>query len=139
MWRSFAEVSNSHHSSYLIKLSWKTVYNNSRVSYVCLNFSIRKMSRKKRNLLAILLQKLNQLSTFRETDKILDQKIDSLIDSLNFPDLEKAPKTNLPKLKWTATNDLKNDKDIEIKEADKGGSVVILSKSHCETMILSQI
>ena len=38
-----------------------------------------------------------------------------------------------------AINDLKNDKNIEIKEADKGGSVVILSKSHYKSMILSQL
>ena len=36
-------------------------------------------------------------------------------------------------------NDLKNDKNIEIKEAGKGGSVVILSKYHYKSMILSQL
>ena len=34
--------------------------------------------------------------------------------------------------------DIKNDKNIEIKEADKGGSFVIPSKSHYKSMILSQ-
>ena len=58
---------------------------------------------------------------------------------MNFPDLQKAPKSNLSKLEWAAINDLKNDKNIEIKEADKGGSVVILSKSHYKSMILSQL
>ena len=42
--------------------------------------------------------------------------------------MQKAPKTNLSKLKWVAINDLKYDKNIEIKEAEKGGSVIILSK-----------
>ena len=42
--------------------------------------------------------------------------------------MQKAPKNNLSKLEWVAINDLKNDKNIEIKEADKGGSVAILPK-----------
>ena len=71
-------------------------------------------------------------TTLRETDKILVQNIDSL-NSLNFPDLQKAPKSNLSKLELAAINDLKNDRNIEIKEADKGGSVVILSKCHYKT------
>ena len=57
---------------------------------------------------------------------------------MNFPDLQKAPKSNLLKYDWATINDLKNYKNVEIKEADKGGSVVILSKSHCKCMILSQ-
>ena len=61
----------------------------------------------------------------RNRDRILDQNIDS-INSLNFADLEKAPKYNHSKIELVAINDLKNDKNIEIKEADKGGSVVIL-------------
>ena len=43
------------------------------------------------------------------------------------------------KARMAAINDLKNDKNIEIKEVDKGGSVVILSKSHYKSMILSQL
>ena len=57
---------------------------------------------------------------------------------MNFPDLQKAPKSNLSKLEWAAINNLKNDKSIEIKEANEGGSVVILSKSHYKSLILSQ-
>ena len=53
-------------------------------------------------------------------DKILDQNIDSLINGLNFRNLQKAPKSNLSKLEWAAIKDSKNDKNIEIKEADKG-------------------
>ena len=74
----------------------------------------------------------------RNRDKILDQNIDSL-NSLNFPNLQKAPKSNLSKLEWAAINDLKNNKNIEIKEAGKGGSGVILSKSHYKSMMLSQL
>ena len=61
----------------------------------------------------------------RNRDRILDQNIDS-INILNFADLQKAPKYNHSKIELVAINDLKNDKNIEIKEADKGGSVVIL-------------
>ena len=64
----------------------------------------------------------------RNRGKILDQNIDSL-NSLNFHDLQRSPKNNFSKLEWAAINDLKNDKNIAIKEADKGGSIVILSKS----------
>ena len=97
---------------------------------------IRNMIRKKRNILMILLQKISQRSNLREKDKILDQKIDS-INSLNFPDLQKAPNSILSKLEWANMNDLKNLKNIEIKERGKGGSALILSKSHCKSMILS--
>ena len=65
----------------------------------------------------------------RNRDEILDQNIRSL-NSLEFPNLQKAPKSNLSKLEWVAINDLSNDKNIEIKEADTGRSVVIFSKSH---------
>ena len=65
----------------------------------------------------------------RNRDEILDQNIGSL-NSLEFPNLQKAPKSNLSKLEWVAINDLSNDKNIEIKEADTGRSVVIFSKSH---------
>ena len=53
--------------------------------------------------------------------------------------MQKTPKSNLLKLKLVAINNLKNDKNIEIKEADKGGSIVILSKFHFKSMILSQL
>ena len=53
--------------------------------------------------------------------------------------MQKAPKSSLSKLEWAAMNDVENDKNIETKEADKRGSVVILSKSHCKSMILSQL
>ena len=54
----------------------------------------------------------------RNRDKILDQNIDSL-NSLNFPSLQKALKSNLSKLEWAAINNLKNGKNIESKERTK--------------------
>ena len=46
----------------------------------------------------------------RNRDKILDQTIDSL-NSFNFPDMQKAPKSNLSKFECAAINDLKNGKN----------------------------
>ena len=86
----------------------------------------------------ILLEKINQRSILREADKILDENIDSL-NSLNFPDLKKTPKRNLSNLESAVINDLKNGKNIEIKEEVKEGLVVIFSKSHYKSLILSQI
>ena len=54
----------------------------------------------------------------RNRDKILDQNIDSL-NSLNFPNLQKAPKINLSELEWAAINNFKNGKNIESKERPK--------------------
>ena len=57
----------------------------------------------------------------RTRDKVLHQNINSL-NGLNFPDLHKAPKSNFSKLKWPAINNLKNDKNMDIKEVNEGGS-----------------
>ena len=38
-----------------------------------------------------------------------------------------------------AIHDLKNETNMEIEKAEKGGSVAILSKSHYKCMILSQL
>ena len=54
----------------------------------------------------------------RNRDKILDQNIDCL-NSLNFPSLQIALKSNLSKLEWAAINNLKNGKNIESKERTK--------------------
>ena len=40
---------------------------------------------------------------------------------------------------WQALKELKNDKRIVIKEADKGGAVVIMDSVHYEKMIYKQI
>ena len=82
-------------------------------------------------------KKTNQFSTLLGRDKVLDQNIDSL-GSLNFPDLQITPKSNFSKLEWEAINDLKNGSNVEIKGVGKGGSAVILSKSHYESMTLLQ-
>ena len=74
----------------------------------------------------------------RNRDKILDQNID-YFNKLNFADIQKPPKSNLSKLEWAAINDLKNGKNIEIKESDNEGSDVILSKFHYKSMILLQL
>ena len=45
------------------------------------------------------------------------------------------PKSNVNKLEWDALKGLQNDATIIIKEADKGGSTVIMNKSHYEKMV----
>ena len=73
----------------------------------------------------------------KNREKKLDPNIDS--HNLNFPDLQKAPKTNLSKLEWMVIHDLKYEKNIEIETTGKGRSVVTLSKSHYKCIILSHI
>ena len=85
-----------------------------------------------------IIKNKSEFNPVRIRDKILAQNIDSL-NSLNFPDLQKAPKNSLSKLEWTAINDLKNDKNIKIEEAEKEGSMVILSKFHYKSMKLLQL
>ena len=40
----------------------------------------------------------------------------------------KQPKSNLTSKQWNGINQLKNNNSIVIKEADKGGAVVIMNK-----------
>ena len=53
--------------------------------------------------------------------------------------MNKTVKSNLSRAEWKAINDLKNDQSILIKKADKGGAVVICSRDHYKTMVMSQL
>ena len=75
-------------------------------------------------------------STLRETEIKYWIKTLPLLFFFKLPDLQKALKSDLSKLEWAPINHLKNGKKIEIKESDKGRSVVILSKSHYKSIIL---
>ena len=113
--------------------------NNFHVSYVCLNlFYTEKESGGEISSDDSIINTKSAFNPPRDRDRLLDQNTASL-NSLNFPYLQKAPKSNFSKLQWAAINDLKNDKNIVIKEVDKEGSVVILPKSHYKSMILSQL
>ena len=67
--------------------------------------------------------------------------MDAAINFLNGLHLSntKAQKSNISKKQWKGINDLKNSDSIIIKEADKGGCVVIMNKSHHMTMVYSQL
>ena len=59
----------------------------------------------------------------------LNNTLDKIIDSLNQEELETTKKStsNLSKQEWLALKELQSDKTIIIKEADKGGAVVIMN------------
>ena len=51
----------------------------------------------------------------------------------------KQPESNLTSKQWNCINQLKNNNSIVIKEADKGGAVVIMNKEHHMRMVYSQL
>jgi len=69
----------------------------------------------------------------RGRDKTLDLAVDSLIhvaDNLDYCDNQRSKRSNLSKQEWDAIYTLKNNRSIVIKEADKGGSVVIMNTEY---------
>ena len=62
----------------------------------------------------------------------------NFLNSLNL-DIRKKQKSNLSKEQWNAINQLKNNDGIIIKEADKGGSIVIMTKRHYKKMVYEQL
>ena len=70
-------------------------------------------------------------------NKVLDAAINFMNSiSLNH---SKQPKSNLTSKQWNGINQLKNNNNIVIKEADKGGAVVIMNKEHYMRMVYSQL
>ena len=45
-------------------------------------------------------------------------------------------KSNILKNEWKAVKSLKENDSIVIKEADKGGTVVVMNKSHYNSMVV---
>ena len=72
----------------------------------------------------------------KSKDKSLEETIESF-KKVQFNSFrEKNGKSNLSFKQRNALNSLKNDKDIIIKEADKGGSVVVMNSNfYCEKII----
>ena len=70
-----------------------------------------------------------------------NKKLHAVINFLNSLNLStrKPEKSNLTKEQWKAVNDLRNNDNIVIKEADKGGCVVIMNKSHYMSMVYGQL
>ena len=70
-----------------------------------------------------------------------DKKLDAAINFINGLNLSQpeSNKSNLSKKQWKGINDLKNNDSIIIKEADKGGCVVIMNKTHYKAMVYNQL
>ena len=71
-----------------------------------------------------------------------NRHLDIAIDYLNNANVsshERRHKSNLSKQEWSAIRDLQNNSNIVIKEADKGGSVVIMEKDHYLKMVYDQL
>ena len=72
-------------------------------------------------------------------DKHLDNFIKCLQSSARNNETTTHVKDNISKLEREAINSLTNVDSIIIKEADKGGAIVIMSKDHYKEMILEQL
>ena len=74
----------------------------------------------------------------RNRNKFLDTAVDFL-NNQNFVAKNLKNKSNISKNEWQAINYLKDNKDVIIKEADKGGSVVVMNKKHYHDMIMTHL
>ena len=69
-----------------------------------------------------------------------DEFLDSYIDVISrLPIKPNKYKQNISRDEQQALNNLKNDANIIIKQADKGGAIVIMDKSHYKEMVLEQL
>ena len=71
-------------------------------------------------------------------NRTLDATINYL-KAQTFKETTENVKNNLTKLEQKGLKDLKTNKDIIIKEADKGGCVVIMDTQHYVNMVMSQL
>ena len=71
-------------------------------------------------------------------NKVLDAAINYL-KSQTFDTEIKNAKSNLSRSERDGLKKLKENKDIIIKEADKGGCVVIMNRSHYQKMVMDQL
>ena len=77
-------------------------------------------------------------STFhplRNRNKTLDIVVDYL-NNQNFDNAATKNKSNISKNEWEAIKSLKENDSIVIKEADKGGAVVVMNKTHYYSMVV---
>ena len=84
-----------------------------------------------------LLTKKSNFYPPRNRNKFLDATI-NFINQQILNNLSKN-KANLSKDDWQALKELKNEESSVIKEADKGGSVVLMDSAHYEQMIYKQL
>ena len=74
----------------------------------------------------------------RNRNKTLDIVVDYL-NNQNFDNAATKNKATISKNEWEAIKSLKENDSIVIKEADKGGTVVVMNKTHYYSMIVKII
>ena len=72
-------------------------------------------------------------------NKFLDTSCKFLLNQNIDNENNRKIKYNLSKDEWKALKELQQDKNIIIKEADKGGAVVIMNVQHYESMVYEQL
>ena len=72
-------------------------------------------------------------------DKHLEDYISCLRNTANSNVTDKTVKSNISHKQYQAMQTLKNDPSIIIKNADKGGAIVIMDRDHYKEMSLSQL
>ena len=85
-----------------------------------------------------LVKNKGKLNPPRNRNKVLDTVIDFLRKQ-NFEETNQINKRNISKHERKGLMELKNNKNIIIKEADKGGKVVIMSTKHYCKMIYDHL
>ena len=84
-----------------------------------------------------LVRDQGKLNPPRNRNKVLDTVIDFLHE-LNFEETNQINKSNISKHERKGFMELKN-KNIKIKEADKGGSIAIMSTKHYCKMVMDHL
>ena len=71
----------------------------------------------------------------RNRNKTLDIVVDHL-NNQNFNNAATKNKSNISKNEWEAIKSLKENDSVVIKEADKGGTVVVMNKTHYYSIVV---
>lgn len=85
-----------------------------------------------------LVKKKGKFTPSRDRNKTLDIIIDFL-HKQNFEETKKNNTSNITKDENKGIMQLKNNAKVIIKEADKGGAVVIMNREHYKKMVLDQL
>ena len=85
-----------------------------------------------------LVKKKGEFNPPRNRNKTLDIVIDFL-HKQNFEERKYKNTSNISANEYKGIFELKNNDDIIIKEADKGGAVVIMNRNHYKKMVLDQL
>ena len=69
-----------------------------------------------------------------------EEELDEIIKEVSKLNIKKqTPKNNLSKAERNALQQLKTNRDIVIKEADKGGAIVIMTKEQYSNMVMKHL